>query len=165
MAKPVKTNAMRILETQNAAFETMSYEVDESDLSGVHIAAQLGLDCAKVFKTLVLKGEKRGYIVCCLPVAEELDLKKVAREAEDKRVEMIPMKDLLPVTGYIRGGCSPVGMKKRFPTFIDASALDCDKISVSAGVRGEQVILAPSELIRITGAAVCGLAKTECEDN
>jgi Cys-tRNA(Pro)/Cys-tRNA(Cys) deacylase len=156
-AKKEKTNVMRLLEAAGIAFRTMEYEVDENDLSGVHVAEQIGEDPDAVFKTLVLKGEKTGYLVCCIPVAEELDLKKVARAAGDKKVEMIPMKELLPTTGYIRGGCSPIGMKKKFPTYIEETAILFDEIAVSAGVRGQQIILNPDDLVRYVDATICSL--------
>lgn len=141
-----KTNAMRMLDRAKIPYEVRAYEVDENDLSGEHVASQLGEDFECVFKTLVLKGERTGYIVCCIPVHRELDLKKAAKAAGDKRAEMLPLKELLPVTGYIRGGCSPVGMKKHFPTFIHQSAQAQDHIAVSAGVRGAQIILSPQDL-------------------
>lgn len=143
----VKTNAMRILDRAKIAYDTKEYEVDESDLSGSHAADMMGVDHGSVFKTLVLKGEKKGYLVCCIPVDAELDLKKVAREAGDKKVEMIPMKDLLSVTGYIRGGCSPIGMKKQFPTFVEESGILYDQIAISAGLRGQQIIISPQSLV------------------
>ncbi|MBQ8781229.1 MAG: Cys-tRNA(Pro) deacylase [Oscillospiraceae bacterium] len=152
-----KTNAVRMLEAAGIPFRTAEYEVDENDLSGTHVAAQLGQPPEQVFKTLVLKGEKTGYLVCCIPVNEELDLKKAARAAKDKKVEMIPMKELLPVTGYIRGGCSPVGMKKKFPTFIDETAILFDEIAVSAGVRGAQIIINPEKLCEYVGAEMTEL--------
>ena len=145
--KETVTNAMRLLTAAGISYTTKSYEVDESDLSGVHAAKMLGLDPETVFKTLVLRGEKKGLMVCVLPVELEVSLKKLARAAGDKKVEMIAMKELLPLTGYIRGGCSPIGMKKKFPTYIDETALLCDTISVSAGLRGTQILLAPSDLI------------------
>lgn len=141
-----KTNAVRMLEAAKINFRTAEYTVDENDLSGMHVAEQLGQPPEQVFKTLVLKGEKKGYLVCCIPVDRELDLKKAAKAAGDKKVEMIPMKDLLSVTGYIRGGCSPVGMKKKFPTYIDETAILFDEIAVSAGVRGGQIIINPDDL-------------------
>lgn len=141
-----KTNAVRMLEAAKINFRTAEYTVDENDLSGMHVAEQLGQPPEQVFKTLVLKGEKKGYLVCCIPVDRELDLKKAAKAAGDKKVDMIPMKDLLSVTGYIRGGCSPVGMKKRFPTYIDETAILFDEIAVSAGVRGGQIIINPDDL-------------------
>lgn len=114
-----KTNVMRLLDAAKIPYEAKSYPVDEEDLSGSHAADMMGVDHGSMFKTLVLKGEKTGYLVCCIPVDDEVDLKKAARAAGDKKVEMIHMKDLLPVTGYIRGGCSPIGMKKKFPTYLD----------------------------------------------
>ena len=145
------TNAMRLLRAAKIPFETRSYEVDESDLSGVHAAKLLGVPPEQVFKTLVAKGEKRGPLVFVIPVAEELDLKKCAAATGDKRVELIPMKDLLPLTGYIRGGCSPVGMKKLFPTYFDETATLHEQILVSAGKRGLQLILDPQQLCSFLG--------------
>lgn len=142
----VKTNVMRLLDAAKIPYESKEYEVDEQDLSGSHAADMMGADHDTIFKTLVLKGEKTGYLVCCIPVDEELDLKKVAKAAHDKKVEMIPMKDLLPLTGYIRGGCSPIGMKKKFPLYIEETAVLFDKIAVSAGQRGVQILLAPGDL-------------------
>ena len=142
----VKTNAMRLLEAAKISYQAKEYEVDETDLSGSHAADMMGADHDTVFKTLVLKGEKTGYLVCCIPVDEELDLKKVAKAAHDKKVEMIPMKDLLHLTGYIRGGCSPIGMKKKFPLYIEETARLFHQIAVSAGQRGVQIILAPNDL-------------------
>lgn len=155
--KTEKTNVMRLLDAAGIPYRSMEYPVDENDLSGVHVAAVLGQDVDTVFKTLVLKGEKTGYLVCCIPVAEELDLKKAARAAGDKKVEMIPMKDLLAVTGYIRGGCSPIGMKKKFPTYIEETAQLYDKITVSAGQRGVQVTLSPETLRGYTDAVFAPL--------
>ncbi len=141
-----KTNAVRMLEAAGIKFRTAEYKVDENDLSGMHVAEQLGQPPEQVFNTLVLKCEKTGYLVCCIPVNAELDLKKAAKAAKDKKVEMLHMKDLLSVTGYIRGGCSPVGMKKKFPTFIDETAILFDEIAVSAGIRGAQIIVEPNAL-------------------
>lgn len=155
--KDVKTNAMRLLDRDKIAYTTMEYEVDENDLSGIHVAAQLAQPVEQVFKTLVLKGEKLGYIVCCIPVAEELDLKKVAKAVGDKKVEMIPMRDLLGVTGYIRGGCSPIGMKKKFPTFIDETCILYDSIAISAGIRGGQIIIEPNALLAYIDAGTADL--------
>lgn len=143
----VKTNAMRMLDKAKVEYTTREYEVDEQDLSGSHAADMMGADHGSVFKTLVLKGEKMGYLVCCIPVDGELDLKKVAKAAGDKKVEMIPMKDLQNITGYIRGGCSPIGMKKQFPTFLDESARFHSEIVVSAGLRGQQIVISPLSLI------------------
>ena len=147
-----KTNAMRLLDSAKIKYETLEYEVDENDLSGMHISASIGLPPEIVFKTLVAKGDKNGYAVFCIPTDRELDLKAAAEITGDKKIEMIHVKDLLSLTGYIRGGCSPVGMKKKFPTFIDESASNFDKITVSAGVRGAVVFLKPSELIAYTNA-------------
>ena len=146
----VKTNVMRLLDAAKIPYESREYEVDEQDLSGSHAADMMGADHDTIFKTLVLKGEKTGYLVCCIPVDEELDLKKVAKAAHDKKVEMIPMKDLLPLSGYIRGGCSPIGMKKKFPLYIEETAILFDKIAVSAGQRGVQILLSPSDLCAYT---------------
>lgn len=153
------TNAMRILRQAGVAFETASYEVDESDLSGVHAAQELGADKDCVFKTLVAKGEKTGINVFVIPVAEELDLKMAAAACGDKKLEMVHVKDLLALTGYIRGGCSPVGMKKQYPTFIDETALLCDRIYVSAGQRGLQLVIAPEDLIDFIKALACDITR------
>lgn len=154
-ASGVKTNVTRLLAAAGLPFRTMEYEVDENDLSGVHVAELLGLLPDQVFKTLVLKGEKVGYFVCCIPVNAEVDLKKAARAAGDKKAAMIPMKDLKEVTGYIRGGCSPIGMKKPFPTFLDETAILFDEIYLSAGQRGAQIVIAPgllTEYLHLTQA-------------
>ena len=124
------------------------YEVDENDLSATHVADQLGENVAQVFKTLVLHGDKSGYFVCVIPGADEVDLKKAAKVSGNKSCEMIPVKELLPLTGYIRGGCSPIGMKKHFPTYIHHTAGQFDHIYVSAGQRGLQIRIAPGDLIR-----------------
>ena len=157
MGDKTKTNVMRMLEAAGIPYETSRYEVDESDLFGSHAADALGADHDCVYKTLVLKGEKTGYLVCCIPVDEELDLKKTARAAGDKKVEMIHVKELLPLTGYIRGGCSPIGMKKKFPTYIEETAQLYDRIYVSAGMRGCQVILAPEDLRQMTEGVFAAL--------
>lgn len=141
-----KTNVMRLLDAAGIAYDTAEYEVDENDLSGSHAADMLGMDHDMMFKTLVLKGDKNGYLVCCIPVDEELDLKKAAKASKDKKTEMIQMKELLPLTGYLRGGCSPIGMKKKFPIYIEETALLFDRIAISAGQRGVQVILNPEQL-------------------
>lgn len=142
-----KTNAMRRLDAAKIPYEVLEYEVDENDLSGTHIADQVGLPYEKVFKTLVARGDKTGPIVMCIPVDEEIDLKLAARETGNKRIEMVHVKDLLGLTGYIRGGCSPIGMKKKFPTFIAESAVLHERITVSAGVRGAQLLLRVGDLI------------------
>lgn len=144
-----KTNACRILDQKKIQYDLVPYEVDESDLGAEHIANQLGEDINQVFKTLVLKGDKIGYFVCVVPGNEELDLKKTAKATGNKSCDLIPMKELLPLTGYIRGGCSPVGMKKQFPTFIHETCILFDYIYVSAGVRGLQFKLSPQDLIDV----------------
>ena len=154
-----KTNVMRILDAAGIAYEAKIYPVDEEDLSGSHAADLLGVDHEMIYKTLVLKGEKTGYLVCCIPVDEELDLKKAAKAAGDKKVEMIAMKELLPVTGYIRGGCSPVGMKKKFPTFIEERAVKQEKIALSAGMRGVQIIVDPQKIVDFLGAEKTNLIR------
>ena len=153
------TNAMRLLQAANIPFDTSEYEVDESDLSGVHAAAALGIDPDCMFKTLVARGDKKGVSVFCIPVAEELDLKKCAAVTGDKRIEMIHVKELLGFTGYVRGGCSPIGMKKHYPTYIDETAVLCERIYVSAGMRGQQIILAPDDLLAFTGAEYADLTR------
>ena len=141
-----KTIVMRVLDKASIPYRTMEYEVDESDLSGVHVAEQLGQPCEQIFKTLVLKDEKGGHYVCCIPVDQELDLKKVARACKAKKVEMLPLKELLPTTGYI-------------PTYIDETAQLFDEIAVSGGVRGEQVLLHPEALGTFTEAVFADLVK------
>lgn len=158
-AKHPKTNAVRLLEAAGISFGTREYEVDESDLAAQHVADSLGEDINCVFKTLVLRGERTGLFVCVVPGNCEVDLKKAAAAAGDKKAEMIAMKELLPLTGYIRGGCSPVGMKKTYPTFVHSTAIDFDKIYVSAGVRGLQLEIAPADLIAFVGAKVTDLVK------
>ena len=145
-AKKIKTNASRILDELGVAYTLLTYAVDEDDLSVVHAADALGLDPACVFKTLVARGDRTGIVVACIPVAAELDLKALARVSGNKSAELLPLKELLPTTGYVRGGCSPVGMKKRFPTFIDDSAEPLPRIAVSAGARGVQFFLKPADL-------------------
>ncbi len=154
-----KTNAMRILENAGISIETAEYTVNENDLSGTHAAEVLGIDPDCMFKTLVCRDDRGGLSVFCIPVAFELDLKKCAVAAGVKRVEMIHVKELLPLTGYIRGGCSPVGMKKKFPTFMDETATLFEKIYVSAGQRGLQIIVSPEELAKIVDATFADLVK------
>lgn len=154
-----KTNAERLLEAAKIAFEAIEYRVDEKDLSGEHIAREIGIEPEKVFKTLVLKGDKKGYAVCCIPSNSELDLKKTAIAAGEKKIEMIPEKQLLPTTGYIRGGCSPVGMKKKFPTYFDLTAELFDEIYVSAGVRGICLKIRPEELMEYVDGELFDLTK------
>lgn len=153
----IKTNAMRMLDKAKIEYEVREYEVDEQDLSGSHAADVMGVNHDSVFKTLVLKGEKMGYLVCCIPVDKELDLKKTAKAAGDKKVEMIPMKDLQRITGYIRGGCSPVGMKKQYPTFVEESAVLQEKIAVSGGLRGVQILISSKVLVDFIRAKFASL--------
>lgn len=157
-AKINKTNAARLLDKAGIACELIPYEVDESDLAAGHVAEQLGEDVARVFKTLILHGDRNGYFVCVVPGDREVDLKLAAKVSGNKKAEMIPMKDLLSVTGYIRGGCSPLGMKKPFPTYIDSSCLGFDTIYISAGVRGLQIEVSPMQLAGYIGAEITEVA-------
>jgi len=154
-----KTNAMRLLDKAKILYSVHEYEYDENDLSGVHAAEFLKISPSEFFKTLVLKGSKNGYFVCCIPVDKELDLKLAAAVMKDKSAEMLHVKDLLGITGYIRGGCSPIGMKKKYPTFIDESCTKLSEIYVSAGVRGCSVKLKVDDLVKYVDAAVCGIIK------
>ena len=142
-----KTNAMRLMEQAGIPIRVMEYAVDESDLSGLHAAEELGMPPEQIFKTLVARGDKNGICVFCIPVCCELDLKKAAKISGNKKVEMIHVKELPGLTGYIRGGCSPVGMKKQYPTYIEETAIIYDEIGVSAGVRGAQMLTDPEKLI------------------
>lgn len=144
-----KTNAMRILDSKKIDYSIREYEVNENDLGAVAVAAKTGVDIDRIYKTLVLSGDRSGYIVACIPGAAELNLKALAKVSGNKRVEMIPMKDLERITGYIRGGCSPVGMKKGLPTFLDAEADIHERIVISGGRRGVQIELSPKDLIKI----------------
>ena len=156
MVKEVKekTNAARLLDAAGIKYELVPYEVDESDLSVDHVAGQLGENIEQVFKTLVLRGDRNGFFVCVIPGNFEVDLKLAAKISGNKSCEMLHLKELLPTTGYIRGGCSPIGMKKKFPTFIHESCLLYDYIYVSAGVRGLQLKIAPQNLIDFVGAEI-----------
>lgn len=155
MAKKIeKTNAARLLDKAGIKYNLIPYEFDENDLAAQHVADSLGQDIARVFKTLVLHGDRSGHIVCVIPGNGEVDLKALAKVSGNKKVEMIAMKDLLSVTGYIRGGCSPVGMKKRFPTYFHSTALSFETVYVSAGVRGLQIEIAPDDLIGFVGGIV-----------
>lgn len=157
MAKVKKTNVMRILNTHDISYEIKSYTWSEDDLSGVHAAAELNMDPAQVFKSLVGRGNKTGVVVFCIPSNQELDLKKAATVSGNKNVELLHVKELPSITGYIRGGCSPIGMKKQFPTYIDASAKDFNTISISAGQRGQQVLLPADSICAVTGAQIASL--------
>jgi Cys-tRNA(Pro)/Cys-tRNA(Cys) deacylase len=142
-----KTNAVRILDRLKIRYELVEYKADEADLSAVHLAETAGIPINQVYKTLVLDGDKNGNLVCIIPGSEEVDLKKAAIVSGNKKVAMIKMKELEPLTGYIRGGCSPLGMKKPFPVFMDESAFNQDLIYISAGVRGMQIRLSPADLM------------------
>ena len=164
--KIAKTNVARLLDKAKIAYELIPYEVDENDLSAVHVAASLGENIEQVFKTLVLHGDKSGYFVCVIPGEHEVDLKMAAKVSGNKKCDLIPMKELLPLTGYIRGGCSPIGMKKHFPTYIHHTAGQFDHIYVSAafpyiyisaGIRGLQIKIAADDLIKETKAEICSL--------
>lgn len=165
MAGISKTNVARLLDKAKIKYELVPYSVDENNLAADHVAEELGEDINQVFKTLVLHGDRCGYFVCVVPGNTEVDLKKAAKAAGAKKAEMIPMKDLLPLTGYIRGGCSPIGMKKPFPTFFHQSMLDFDMIFVSAGVRGLQLKIAPINLIDYVKASVTDLVQINNDNN
>ena len=160
MAKKIeKTNAARLLDKAGLHYNLIPDEFDETDLAAQHVADSLGQDIAKVFKTLVRHGDKTGHIVAVIPGNMEVNLKALAKVSGNKKVEMIAMKELLPVTGYIRGGCSPVGMKKRFPTYFHSTASEHDVIYVSAGVRGLQIEIDPQELIGFVQASIAEIAE------
>lgn len=152
-----KTNAARLLDRAKIPYELIPYEVDENNLAATHVAEQLGEPVEQVFKTLVLHGDRSGYFVCVIPGDKEVDLKLAAKVSGNKKADLIPMKELLPVTGYIRGGCSPIGIKKPFPVFLHETAMDYPFIYISAGVRGLQIRLAPAALVEYTGATLCAL--------
>ena len=152
-----KTNAIRILQQAKVPFEEAFYDFDENDLNGMHAANAIGYPPEQVFKTLVVRGPRTGIHVFCIPVCCELDLKKAASAAGDKSVALVPVKELLSLTGYIRGGCSPVGMKKRYPTHLEESCQLFEKIAVSAGERGHQMIVGPNALATLVGADYCNV--------
>ena len=160
-----KTNAARLLDKMKIAYELIPYEVDESDLGAAHIAEQLGQPIERLFKTLVLRGDKNGLFVCVIPGAEEVDLKKAAKATGNKKCDLIPMKELLPTTGYIRGGCSPIGMKKAFPTYFHNSILNHEKVYCSAGQRGLQFRLSPADLVRAANGTTTDLTDTTSSEN
>ena len=160
MAKKIeKTNAARLLDRAKIDYELVPYTVDENDLAATHVAEELGEPIEQVFKTLILKGDRNGFLVCVIPGDREVDLKKAAKISGNKSVQMLPMKELLPTTGYIRGGCSPIGMKRRFPTFLHATCLEFTHIYISAGVRGLQLKIDPQALIGYTEAVVADLTE------
>lgn len=149
-----KTNAVRLVQQAGVSCREQFYEYDEKDLSGIHAAQVLGMPPEQVFKTLVARGDRTGIHVFCIPVCCELDLKKAARAAGDKKMELVAVKELLSLTGYIRGGCSPIGMKKKYPTYLDETCILWEEIAVSAGERGHQMILSPDKLAEITQAKI-----------
>ena len=153
----MKTNAMRLLRAAGISYTAKEYQVDESDLSAMHAVESLDIPAEQVFKTLVLQGASGAYAVCCIGAASELDLKKAARALGEKSIDLIPVKDIQRVTGYIRGGCSPIGMKKQYPTFIDETAQLFDAIAINAGERGMLLTLTPEELARFIGAEFADL--------
>lgn len=153
----VKTNAVRLVEAAGIPVREHFYEYDEKDLNGNHAAEAIGMPPEQVFKTLVARGARTGINVFCIPVCCELDLKKAAKAAGDKNMELIAVKELLPLTGYIRGGCSPIGIKKKYPTFMDETAILWEEIAVSAGERGHQMVLNPESLASLTGATLCDI--------
>lgn len=155
----VKTNAMRQLDAAGIPYQALEYEVDENNLAGEHVAELIGMPLEQVFKTLVAKGEKKGIVVFCIPVNTELNLKKAAAIIGDKKLEMLHVKDLLNTTGYIRGGCSPIGMKKKFPTFMDETAILYDEITISAGIRGCQLCIPRDLLVEYIEAKLCEIAE------
>lgn len=159
MVKAIKTNVLRQLDARKIPYETREYDVSDENYDGKLVAEKVQLPAEMVYKTLVLTGDKLKYLVCVIPVEKELDLKAVARATGNKAVAMLPQKDLLPLTGYLRGGCSPIGMKKAFPTFIQEDASQLARISVSAGVRGCQVILAVDALCACTRATLAQLCR------
>lgn len=156
-----KTNAARILDREKINYQLLSYPVDEQDLGAAHIAQTLGLPIEQLFKTLVLQGDKTGHFVCVVPGTEEVDLKKAARATGNKKCDLIPQKELLPLTGYIRGGCSPIGMKKPFPTYFHSSIMQHTEVYCSAGMRGLQFCIAPDDLIRAAHGTVVDLTVSE----
>lgn len=154
-----KTNAVRILERAGVAYELRTYEVDEKDLSAPHVAEAIGMPAEQVFKTLVARGDRTGVLLACIPGNSELDLKALAAATGNKKVELVAVKEVLGLTGYIRGGVSPVGTRKAYPLYLDETAILWDVISVSAGVRGCQMLVAPDDLTRITEAQLAAISK------
>ena len=155
----IKTNVMRLLDQAKISYQAIEYEVDENNLSGEHVAQQIGIPPEQVFKTLVARGEKKGCVVFCIPVNMELNLKKAAAIVCDKKIELLHVKDLLNTTGYIRGGCSPIGMKKKFPTYLEETAMLYEEITISAGIRGCQLKLNREALLNYIDATLCDIAE------
>lgn len=153
-----KTNASRILDKMKISYRLLEYEVDENNLDAVHVAETVGMPCSQVFKTLCARGDKTGIIFACIPGDKELNLKALAKVSGNKKVELVHLKEVLPLTGYIRGGVSPLGAKKSFPVYVDETASDWTEISISAGQRGLQIILAPLDLQKATEAQFAALA-------
>lgn len=157
--KEAKTNAARILDTLGISYELKTYEVDESDLSAVHVAESVGMPIEMVYKTLVCRGDKNGVLMAVIPGGGELDLKALAAASGNKRVEMVHLKEVFGLTGYIRGGCSPLGAKKAYPVYLDDSARQQEVIAISAGKRGEQIILKPADLITAAKATLAAVSR------
>ena len=155
-----KTNAARLLDSKGIPYELIPYDVDESDLSASSVAAKLQQNLSQIYKTLVLRGDKNGVFICVIPGNKELDLKKAAKVSGNKNAAMVQMKEILELTGYIRGGCSPVGMKKKYSTYIDENCILYDQIYISAGIRGLQLKISTDDLILVTGSEICGLIQT-----
>ena len=159
MAKTEKTNAARLLDREGIGYELREYAVDENDLSAPHVAEAIGMPPGQVFKTLVARGDRTGVLLACIPASAELDLKALAAAGGNKKVELVAVKEVLGLTGYIRGGVSPVGTRKPYPVYLDETAILWDVISVSAGVRGCQMLLAPDDLARVVHAQWCAIAR------
>ncbi|SNS03427.1 Cys-tRNA(Pro)/Cys-tRNA(Cys) deacylase [Anaerovirgula multivorans] len=149
-----KTNAARILDKYKIIYELREYEVDKTDLSAENAALKVGIPLEQVFKTLVARGDKTGVIIACVPGGAELNLKKAASISGNKKVELVPLKEVQQLTGYIRGGVSPIGMKKNYPTYIDSSALQFPNIMISAGVRGCQILINPNDLLKVVAGTI-----------
>ena len=162
--KTKRTNASRILDNMKIAYRLLEYEVDENNLDAVHVANSVGMPSAQVFKTLCVQGDKTGVIFACIPGNHELDLKALAKISGNKRAELVALKDVLPLTGYIRGGVSPLGAKKAYPVFLDLTANNWEEISISAGQRGLQIILAPADLQSATKAKIAPLIMHNSEN-
>lgn len=155
----MKTNAARILDGLGIIYELREYKVDESDLSAESVAEKIGMPPEQVFKTLVVRGDKTGVLLACVPGAAELDLKALAAASGNKKMEMVPLKEVQPLTGYIRGGVSPVGAKKHYPVYLDETALIWSNISISAGIRGCQIVISPEDLLRAVSAKTCDIGR------
>ena len=154
-----KTNAARLLDKHAVSYELVPYQVDEQHLEASHVAQSLGEDIRQVFKTIVMQGDKERYFVCVVPGDKEINLKLAAKESGNKKCDTLPLKELLPLTGYIRGGCSPLGMKKQYPTYIHKSCLDFDRIAISGGQCGITLLMSPADVIRVTNAKACDIIK------